>query len=167
MNLAAYDRFVAAASPMGQRIFFVSGGILVSVVVAMVIYVIRNGERDEPEEGVVTVDRPMSPVFFKGIGVSKGTSKRKVLASKSGFISDESLVDGTATFGQRMMVLGTIVLFACFFLLFVGAGLMGMESNPLAILLPIVPGVFVFNFARDAWRDHQTAKQAFAAKRTA
>jgi hypothetical protein len=46
MNLAAYDRFVAAASPIGQRIFLVAGGILVSVVVAMVTYVIRNGERE-------------------------------------------------------------------------------------------------------------------------
>ena len=56
-----------SASPIGQRIFFVAGGILVSVVVAMVIYVIRNGQRDEPEEGVIRVDRPMTPVFFKGI----------------------------------------------------------------------------------------------------
>lgn len=66
-----------------------------------------------------------------------------------------------------MVVFGIMILFACFFLLFVGAGLMGMESNPLTILLPVIPGIFVFNFARDAWRDHQKAKRTVAARKMA
>ena len=91
-------------------------------------------------------------------------SKRKRLGSTSDFITDDSLVDGTATFGQRMMVLGIITLFISLFLIFVGTGLMVMKDNPLAILFLIIPGIWLFNFAREAWQGHQEAKKRVAAR---
>jgi threonine/homoserine/homoserine lactone efflux protein len=165
MNLAAYNRFVAALSPIGLRILIAAGVILILDLVAMVVYVFRNGERDEPEKGVTTVHQPMTPVLLNGPGLTRGISKRKKLAGASGLITDESLVDGTATLGQRMMVGGICIFFVSFFLVFLGIGLVSLKDNPLAVFFPIVPGIFLFNFARDAWRDHQKAKAAVAAKR--
>jgi hypothetical protein len=72
-----------------------------------------------------------------------GRSKRKILGSKSDFITNDSLVDGSATFGQRIMVLGIITACLSFFSIFVGAGLILLKDSPLAGLFQIVPGIWL------------------------
>lgn len=49
-----------------------------------------------------------------------------------------------------MMVLGIITACVSFFLIFVGAGLMLMKENPLALLFPIIPGLWLYNFVCEA-----------------
>jgi hypothetical protein len=58
--------------------------------------------------------------------------------SRSSFISDESLVDGTATKSQRLIVHGIKLAFFLFWLLFVFGMLSVLPSNPVAALLVII-----------------------------
>ena len=69
-----------------------------------------------------------------------------------------SLVDGSATRGERMMVMGIVTLFAAFFLVFVGVGLMLVKVFVVAALIPVIPGLWVSARARDAWRGYRAAK---------
>jgi hypothetical protein len=57
--------------------------------------------------------------------------------SRSEFISDESLVDGTATKSERLMVQGIRLFFVLFWLLFVFIGLSLLSSEP------VVGAIFV------------------------
>jgi hypothetical protein len=63
-----------------------------------------------------------------------------------------------------MMVLGIITACTSFFFIFVGAGLMLMKDNPLAMLLPTIPGLWLYNFVSEAWDVHQEAKKRVAAR---
>lgn len=40
-----------------------------------------------------------------------------------------------------------------------------MRDLVILVLIPIIPGIFLYNFARDAWQDHQEAKKRVAARR--
>jgi hypothetical protein len=91
-----------------------------------------------------------------------GRSKLKILGSRSGFITMESLVQGTATSGERMMVLGIITLFVSFFLVWLGAGLMLMKKLWILVLLPVLPGLFGYYNLRDAWDDYRKARRRAA-----
>jgi hypothetical protein len=59
------------------------------------------------------------------------------------FISDESLLDGSATESQRLIVRGIRVLFVLFWLLLVFSGLSLLPEEPaLAVIFVVVPSVF-------------------------
>lgn len=162
-DVAAYRHFVEAASPLGVRISIVAALVLVAEIAAMTIYTIRQGKSDGLKGKVVTENRPMTAMSV-GMPLPMGRSKRKILGSKSEFVSMESLLDGSATLGERIMVLGVITVFISFFSIFLGVGLMLMKNLVLSVLFPVVPGILVCSFARDAWRDYQKAKSRVAAR---
>jgi len=163
MDHGGYRHFVEAASRIGWGILFLAVTVLVADIAAMIIYTIRHGQSGNVKDKVITEDRPLSSVSLRYPPL-KGWSKRKMLGSKSGFITDDSLVDGTATFGELMMVLGIVTLFISFFLIWVGAGLILMKDLLILVLIPVLPGLFVYYNMRDAWKDYQEAKMRVAAR---
>ena len=150
---ARYRAFVAAAARVGPRVAIVAAIVLVMDLAALVLYGIRQGKSD-PSEGTAVNDGslPMS------LGIPIGRSKRKILASKSQFVSVESLVNGTATPGERAMVAGIFILYVSFFSIFLGGGLMLMKGFVLAIFAPVIPGILVANFVYDSWTDYREVK---------
>ena len=158
-----YVRLADAASRVGRGILIVSAVVLVVDLAAMTIYTIRHGKTDARQGRVVTENHML--------GASPdgqphpGRSKLKVLYSKSDDVSMESLLDGTATPGERMVAVGIGTLFAFFFLVFVGAGLLLARRFLLGLLFPILPGFFVYNrFFREVWRDYRQAKERIASR---
>jgi hypothetical protein len=96
---------VARYSLVAAAVF---GALFVVDFLAMMIYVARSGKID-PEEGrVATENRPMTTsdaVTMGGTGAPGGRywGKHKVFLSRSMFITEKSLVDGTATKAQRRL----------------------------------------------------------------
>jgi hypothetical protein len=162
MALPGYVAFVNAAAKTGWVILIVAVSAPVADLVAMIIYTLRHGESDGLAGKVINENRPLAMLF--GSHLFMGRSKLKILGSKNSYVT-ESLLDGTATNGQRMMVRGIIALYVSFFLVFVGVGLMLMKSLMVLVLVPIIPGFFVYNVAREAWHDYRKAKQRLAGRR--
>ena len=155
---------VETASRVGWIVVIVAGTVLVADIAVMTIYTIRQGQSDNLEGKVITENRPLSAMSLR-IPPPMGWSKRKMLGSKSDFITMESLVDGTATFGERIMVVGIFTAFVSFFSIFVGAGLMLMEDLLIFVLFPVIPGIWLYRFIRETSQDYQEAKKRVAARR--
>jgi len=164
MTYSGYGEFIEAASGIGWAVLIFAVSVLAADLAAMIIYTIRHGESDDQTGKVVTENRPLGSMSL-GIPPLTGWSKRKILGSKSGFVAMESLVDGTAAFGERMMVLGIVTLFISFFLVWVGAGLMLMKNLVTLVLIPVLPGLFVYYNMRDAWNDYREAKRKVSSRR--
>jgi hypothetical protein len=165
LDREGYRAFVEAASQVGWRIAIAAAIVLVADLAAMTVYTIRFGQSDKMRDKVFTEDRPLNVSL--GNPLLMGWSKIKMLGSRSGFVTMESLVDGTATFGERMIVLGIITLFVSFFFVFVGWGLMLMNGIPILILIPILPGLFVYFNLRATWRDYREAKKKVSTRGSA
>lgn len=123
---------VAAVGEMAMYVFC----LLFTVdLLCMAIYVLRAGNV-QPEEGrVVTEKRPLTAsdsLELGGRGAPGGRywGKHKVLTSRTMFITDESLVDGTATKAQRRLVHGIQFAAILFWLAWVCGGLALLPSNP-------------------------------------
>jgi hypothetical protein len=144
-----------AAAPIGWWIAAGAAGVLVVDVAALATYTIRYGEPegDNDSAGDPAISPSLSNIPFTAL------SKVKMLGRRSGYVSTGSLVDGTATFGERMMVLGIVALFISFFLIFVGFSLLLAYVPLLALVFPIIPGVWVFVRLREMWRDYRRAKE--------
>jgi 1,4-dihydroxy-2-naphthoate octaprenyltransferase len=155
-----YRDFVTSAAHIGWFILLAAVTMLVADIAVMVVYTIRHGQSDDQAGKVVTDDSVIG-----SLDRTPGISKRKILGSKSGFVTMESLVEGTATRGERMMALGISTAMVSFFLIFVGAGLMLMKDALIFILFPIGPGIILYNFAADAGGDYRKAKRKAAARR--
>jgi hypothetical protein len=83
-----------------------------------------------------------------------------VLGRRSEFITTESLADGTATPGERTMVLGIILLLLSFSFVFVGVCVMFVQGSVLCLALaPIPPGIVVYYALLPGWREYQRARQ--------
>lgn len=98
---------------------------------------------------MITEDRALTAndsISMGGSGASGGRyrGKHKVFASRSMFITDMSLVDGTATKAQRLLVraikLGAIL----FWLAWVFGGLALLPSQPVFGIVAIVVLTFAF-----------------------
>ncbi len=104
------------------------------------IVVVRRGKVDNDEGYVLKEQGPltgnalneMGGVVHVVGGAGKYVAKEKILVSRSEFISDESLVDGTATKSERLKVQGIKLFFVLFWLLFVFIGLSLLPSEPVA-----------------------------------
>ena len=96
------DSLLVRLAPYNLVAAAVFGLLFVADFLALIIYVSRSGKID-PEEGhVVTENRPLttSDVAILGrTGAPGGRywGKHKVFLSRSMFVTDTSLVDGTAT----------------------------------------------------------------------
>lgn len=165
MNFDSIQGFAHAASPVGAWVLGVAVSIMVVDGILLVIYTIRHGQPDGNAGKVETVDRPMWPMWFRGVQTTRGWSRRRILVSRSGFISAESLADGTATLAERLMVVGIIVFIACFALLFLGAGLLVLEDNPIVILMSFAVGIWAFKLLKSAYKDYRQAKVPVAARK--
>jgi hypothetical protein len=96
--------------------------------VGLMIYVSRSG-RIDPEEGrVVTENRPLG-----GTGVLGGRywGKRKVFLSRSMFVTEQSLINGTATKAQRRLANAAKLAFVLFGLAWLCGGIAMLPSNTL------------------------------------
>ena len=166
MNFDSIQSFAHAASPVGAWMLGIAVSIMFVDMILMVIYTIRHGRTDGEDGKTVTVDRPMSPMWFRGVQTTRGWSRRHILVSRRSFISVESLADGTATLPERLMVVGIIVFIACFTLLFLGAGLLVLEDNPIIILMSFAVGIWAFKLLKSAYKDYRQAKVPVAAQKT-
>ncbi|MGA7634620.1 MAG: hypothetical protein WCB11_27970 [Terriglobales bacterium] len=145
-----------------QKMLWVVGCLMIADLASIALIALRIGKAD-PEEGQVITQRgfgsggALNPA---GGSVGGGTYvlKEKVLFSRSGYISDESLVDGTATKSQRRLVHCAQLLFFLFWLLFVFIGLSLLPTAPIGgaifIILP------TYGFSRAAVGMHRGRVEA-------
>jgi len=105
--------------------------------VAMMIHVARSG-RIYPEEGhVITENRPLtnSDMITMGDTGARGGrywGKQKVFLSRSTYITDMSLVDGTATKAQRRLAHGIQLGLVLFGLAFMCLAISLLPSQPVS-----------------------------------
>ena len=153
---------------IGHRMIIVVGVLFVADLAAMIIYTIRKGtpndDDDSPDgmtdsDGSLTADAAGTLASDQQLVAANYKTKKKTLIQQSGFVSDDSLADGTATAAERMMVHGIQVFFVLFWLLFVSAGMIGMKSNPLAVFLIIVPTIWFLGNVRSWRKDAASAKK--------
>ena len=155
---------------IGHRMIMVVGVLFVADLAAMIIYTIRKGTRSDDDDddssegmtdsdGSLTADAAGTLASDQQLVAANYKTKKKTLIQQSGFVSDDSLADGTATAAERMMVHGIQVFFVLFWLLFVSAGMIGMKSNPLAVFLIIVPTIWFLGNVRSWRKDAASAKK--------
>lgn len=143
------DSLLVSMATFSEIAMYVFILLFVVDLLTMCIYVMRSGRAD-PEEGkVITEDRALTAndsISVGGSGVSGGRywGKRKVFASRSLFITDISLVDGTATKAQRFLVRGIKLGAILFWLAWVFGGLAVLPSQPVLGIGVIVVLTFAF-----------------------
>ncbi|MGC1650362.1 MAG: hypothetical protein WA741_31450 [Candidatus Sulfotelmatobacter sp.] len=124
-----------------QTMLWVVGALFVADFAVIMISLVRSGTADK-DEGCVVNEALGSDSLdaMKGDAAvtSRYPAKKKVLLSRSSFISDKSLVDGTATKSQRLIVYGIKLAFLLFWLAWVFGLLTLLPSNPAPALLMIV-----------------------------
>jgi len=155
---------VETASRIGWVVLVSAGTVLVADVAAMTIYIVRRGQSDSLKGKVITDNRPLSAMSLR-IPPPMGWSKRKMLGGKSESVTMESLVDGTATFGERMMVAGFFTAGIAFFSIFVGGGLIMMQDLLIFVLFPVIPGIWLYRIVRETSHSCREAKKSVVARR--
>jgi len=140
MTVAPYCLVAAAAFAL----------LFVVDLVAMMIYVARSGNIDPDEGHVVTENRPLTASDAAILGGTSGPGgrywgKHKVFLSRSGYITDMSLVDGTATQAQRRLVGGIKLAAILFWLAWVFSGLALLASEPIlgTTIIILFTGMFI------------------------
>ncbi len=119
------DTFLTKVANFSETAMWVVGVLFVVEFVAIFIYASRSGKADA-EEGHVVTRRPRP----SGLIAGRFWSKSKVLVCRCGYISEMSLVDGTATPTQRLIVLGIKLALLFFWLAFVFGILTLLPSEP-------------------------------------
>ena len=154
------------AANFSATMLWVTGFLLAANLAALMTVVVRRGKVDNDEGCVLKEPGPITANALRdlGSGVSvvggggKSIAKEKILVSRSVFISEESLVDGTAKKSERLMVQGIKLFFFLFWLLFVFIGLRLLPSEPVVgAIFVIGPTVF---FAKAAWLMHKGRRDA-------
>ena len=158
MDFGAYAGLVAGMYRAGRVILIGSGVFFVADLVALSAYTLSRGADAGPRE-VVTDDRPLGTTPGRTLF---GSSKLRMLHRKSGYVTVESVVDGSATFGERMMLLGILSALLAFALIWVGMGLMLAQRLLVCVLLPIPAGAVAYSNLRIAWRQYRSAKERLA-----
>lgn len=159
-----YRRLVVTASAAGRAILIFAVIVLIVDLVAMTIYTFRHGRSDHSKGRVIRENRPLSGMS-SGYPSPTGWSIRRSLDGKRETITMASLVDGTATFGERMMARGIVALFVSFSLVWVGIGLVLMKTLLIFVLIPIPIGLWVYYILRGAWGDYRQAKAVLTTRR--
>ena len=124
-----------------QAMLWVAGALFVADFAAIMISVVQGGRADKDQGCVVnealgsdSLDAMKSDAAVTG----RYPAKKKVLLSRSLLISDKSLLDGTATKSQHLMVHGIKLAFLLFWLAWVFGALTLLPSNPAPALLMII-----------------------------
>jgi hypothetical protein len=136
------NSLLVTIAKFSETMLWVVGTLFVADLAALMIVVVRSGKVDQEEGRVVDEQGPLSLEDRNAMGGEvtfggTGETKKKVFVSRSSFISDESLVDGSATKSQRFIVLGIKLAFLLFWLLIVFGMLSVLPSNPFAVLFMI------------------------------
>jgi hypothetical protein len=158
-----YVDAVEGASRLGWAVLISAVAVLLADLAVMIVYVIRRGKPDSPRGKAVTEHRPLSGISLRTPPLM-GRSTRQTIRSKSAFVTMESLVDGTATFPERMMVVGIVLLCVSFVFIFVGVGLLLMRRLLIFVLFPVIPGLWLYGMLRDVRQDFQAARRRVAAR---
>jgi hypothetical protein len=137
------NSLLVAIAKFSETMLWVVGALFVADFAALMVVVVRRGTMDQEEGCVVNEQVPLSGNNRNAMGgqivvAGTGRAKAKIFLSRSSFISDESLVDGTATKSQRLLVHGIKLAFFLFWLLAVFGVLSVLPSNPVAGLLVII-----------------------------
>jgi len=119
------DAFLTRVANFSETAMWVAGVLFVVAFVAVFIYAYRATRADEDNGLVITRRARLS-----GLVAGRYWSKSKVLLSRSGYIGEMSLVDGTATKTERLIVHGIKVAFLLFWLAFVFGILTLLPSEP-------------------------------------
>jgi hypothetical protein len=132
-----------------ETMLWVVGPLFLADLAALIIIVLRSGTVNQEEGRVVDEQGPLFQDDRNAMGgevtfAGTGQTKKRVFVSRSSFISDESLVDGTATKSQRLMVHGIKLAFLLFWLLVVFGMLSVLPSNPIAVLFVITIMSIIF-----------------------
>lgn len=143
------NSLLVTIAKFSETMLWVVGAVFVADFAALMIVVVRRGTVDQEEGRVVNEQVPLSGNDLNEMGgdvavAGTGQAKKRVFLSRSSFISDESLIDGTATKSQRLLVLGIKLAFLLFWLLFVFGVLSALPSNPVAGLLVIIIVSIIF-----------------------
>jgi hypothetical protein len=90
-------------------------------------------------------------------GFARGREARTVAAS---FITMEHLRSGKATRAEWTQVIATVVAIVSFGALFFGIGWLVWQRKPMAaIVMVLVPALWLFGAFRDMWSDWRAAKR--------
>ena len=155
----AFRAFAETAARVGLWLGAIAVAVLVCDIAALVVYMIRFGKADDGDP--IAADGGPNP-FLSTMPLAY--SRFKQLGRRSSFITTESLVEGTATRGERLVVLGIIVFLVSFFLIFVAIALVTLdEFSILALAWPSIPGLVVYVQLRDGWREYRAAKKKLRA----
>ena len=138
------------------RILRVVGFLFIEDFAAIILLVVRTG-KVEPDEGRVATTG--------GGNLLVAWGKEKILVHRSEFISGESLVDGTATKSQRLLVHCFWLAFFLFWLLFVFIGLSLLPAQPIrGAFFVIVPSIGFFRAAVGMHKGHTDALRKLQAR---
>jgi len=125
---------LVSIAKFSQTILWVVGFLMVADLASITLIILRIGKVD-PEEGHLVTERGSGSGGalnrVGSLGGGRYVLKEKVLVSRSGYISDKSLVDGTATKSERLLVHCAQLLFFLFWLLFVLIGLSLLPAQPI------------------------------------
>lgn len=148
----------------GKWILTVAGGIFLATMAALAVYTLRRGEPDEePVRPGLRPLGPGTPSEQAGTVAYKGVARLKTLVSRRKFITMKSLLDGTATRDERAAVFGIQLAFVSFWLVFLGAALMGLPDTGWPILiLPLIVGLWLFGILSAQYRDWIRARRKLA-----
>lgn len=119
------DTFLTKIANFSESAMWVVGALFVVDFVAILICAYLTGTTDVEQGRVVT--RRGRP---SGLIAGQYWSKRKALVSRRVYISEMSLVDGTATPAQRLIAHGTKFAFLLFWLAFIFGILTLLSSEP-------------------------------------
>ena len=126
------DTFLTKVANFSEIAVWVTGVLFVLEFVAIFIYAYRTGMVDEEAGRVVTEQARLSGSPLRGSRLIAGRYWliRKVLVSRSGYISEMSLVDGTATKAKRVISRAIQLAFLLFWLAFLFGILALLPSEP-------------------------------------
>jgi hypothetical protein len=116
----------------GETAVWVVGVLFFLEFVAVFICLYRTGAADEEEGRTVTERMRVSGSSFSSNSplAARYLSRSKVFVSRSGYISEMSLVDGTATIAERLIARGIKLAFFLFWLTCVFGILALLPSDP-------------------------------------
>jgi len=146
------DSLLLTVATYGEIAMYVVILLFAIDLLALSIYASRSGKIEPEESQLVTENRPLTAgdsAAMGGSGVPGGRyrGKHKVLASRSLFVSDMSLVDGTATKAQRRLVRGMKLAAIFFWLAWVFGELMLLPSQPILAAIFIMLLTYGFMMA--------------------
>jgi hypothetical protein len=138
-----------SVAKFSETMLWIVGTLFVADFAALMIAVVRSGKVDQEEGRVVSEQMPLSGNVRNEMGgdvtvAGTGRAKKRIFLSRPAFISDESLVDGTATKYQRLIVHGIKLALFLFWLLFIFGILTVLPSNPIAGLAGIAMFSIIF-----------------------